>query len=170
MADSFVASVAIDNQDNKWFGTYGFYNDLINDLIHGGVSKFDGKEWTTYITSNSGLVVNGINAIAIDAQDNKWFGTNHGVSKFDNTRWTTYTTASGLVSDYVWVIEIDKQGNIWFGTTDGGVSKFDGKEWTTYNTSNSGLVDNGIKAIAIDAQDNKWFGTIHGVSKFDNTG
>jgi ligand-binding sensor domain-containing protein len=47
-----------------------------------GLSKFDNTNWTTYDTSNSGLVDNHVNAIAIDASRNKWFGTWGGVSRF----------------------------------------------------------------------------------------
>ncbi len=48
---------------------------VINGLeLIGGVSKFDGTNWTTYTTTD-GLAFNFVNAIAIDAQGNKWFGT-----------------------------------------------------------------------------------------------
>ena len=54
--------------------------------------------WTTYNTSNSELVSDHINAIAVDEEGNKWFGTNKGVSKFDGTTsWETYDTSDGLV-------------------------------------------------------------------------
>ncbi len=58
-----VYAIAIDAQGNKWFGTYG------------GVSKFDGTNWTNY-TLWMVFQNNYVWAIAIDAQDNKWFGTN----------------------------------------------------------------------------------------------
>jgi len=119
-------------------------------------------------TKDNGLASNDIYSIAIDAQGNKWFGTDAGVSKFDGTTWTNYTaTANGLAGNDVRSIAIDAQGNKWFGT-DAGVSKFDGTNWTTYTTAN-GLTSNSIRSIAIDAQGNKWFGTSGGVSKFDGT-
>jgi ligand-binding sensor domain-containing protein len=164
-----VTAIAIDSLCNKWFGTDG-----------GGVSKFDGTNWTTYTAANgtmpgiifgeNGLISIPVNTIAIDTQGNKWFGTSlYGVLKFDSTNWTTYDTHnSGLVGNFVSSIVIDAQGNKWFGTN-GGVSKFDGTNWTTYTTPNT------VHAIAIDAQGNKWFGTGFyydfegGVSKFDGT-
>ncbi len=97
------------------------------------MSKFDGTNWTTYNTKNSGLAENGINAIAIDSSGNKWFGTWNGVSKFDGTNWTTYNTSnSGLAYNYVHAIAIDASGNKWFGCTWLRVSKFDGTNWNTY--------------------------------------
>ncbi len=121
-----------------------------------------------------GLACNIVNAIAIDAQGNKWFGTGAnnvfcgGVSEFDGTHWTTYSQTDGLADDVVFAIAIDAQDNKWFGCGNrSGVSKFDGKTWTNYTTSNSGLIDNIVNAIAIDEQGNEWFGTASGVSKYD---
>ncbi len=97
-----------DPQGNKWFGG-------------GGVSEFNGTNWTDYDTANSGLVINGVRAIAIDAQGNKWFATSNGVSKFDGTHWTTHNPSnSGLYdknapfNDEVGSIAIDAHGNKWF--------------------------------------------------------
>jgi ligand-binding sensor domain-containing protein len=141
-------------------------------------------KWTTYNTSNSLLASNDVQAIAIDAKSNYWFGTSSGVTKFDSTSWVdstygsapkttnywthtswiTYTTADGLVGNDVIVITIDAQGNLWFGTyaNGGGVLKFDGVNWKNYTKY---LVNKHVDAIAIDAQGNKWFGTDSGVSK-----
>jgi ligand-binding sensor domain-containing protein len=124
----------------------------------------------------NGLASDHVSKIAIDAEGNKWFGTDGGVSKFDGTTWTTYTTEDGLANNDVYAIAIDAEGNKWFGCYSyvsnvgfiGGVSKFDGTTWTTYTTAD-GLASNVVSAIAIDAEDNKWFGTEAGVSRFDGT-
>ena len=133
------------------------------------------QTFTNYtVTSNSNtLASNFVNAIAIDAQGNKWFGTDHGVSKFDGSDWTNYTTSDGLASNNVNAIAIDAQGNKWIGTNGGGVSKFDGNTWTTYTTSD-GLAGNVVDAIAIDTYGNKWFGSRDGdygggITKFDGS-
>jgi hypothetical protein len=156
LAYNYVFFVAVDGSSNKWFGTTA-----------GGVSKFDGTNWTTYNTFNSGLVNDHILSIAIDSSGNKWFGTyGSGLSKFDGTNWTTYNTSnSGLTSDWVVSMAVDRSGNIWFSAY--GVDKFDGTNWTNYNRSNSGLISNAVTYIAIDSSNNKWFATWNGVSKFD---
>jgi ligand-binding sensor domain-containing protein len=126
------------------------------------------QKWINYTTAD-GLADNTVNAIAIDADGNKWFATElGGVSEFDGVHWTTYNTTNGLTSNRVRAIAIDAQGNKWFGTIGGGVSKFDGKNWTTYNTYN-GLPNNNVQSITIDALGNKWIATGAGVSKFDGT-
>ena len=73
------------------------------------MSKFDGVSFTTYLANTR------INAIAVDAQNNKWFGTNKGVTKYDGTNWTSYTKTDGLPSDSIYAIAIDTRGNKWFG-------------------------------------------------------
>ena len=106
-----------------------------------------------------------VTAIAVDKQNNKWFGTINGVSKFDGKNWTNYTTQDGLAGQKILTIAIDSEGHKWFGT-DTGVSMFDDKKWTTYTPEN-GLAGTCVYAIAIDKDGNKWFGTCNGASKFD---
>src|SRR5580698_1818920 len=117
---TFIWSIAIDAQGNKWFASAG-----------SGLLKFDGANWTTYDTSNSGLADNYPSVIAIDARGNKWIGSSgSGVSKFDGANWSIYdTTNSGLADNNIFGIATDAQNNIWFATL-GGISKFDGANWT----------------------------------------
>jgi ligand-binding sensor domain-containing protein len=100
----------MDPQGNKWFAT------------EYGISKFDGTNWTTYNTFNTAsLADDRYISVAVDSQNNKWFGTyDKGLSKFDGAAWTTYTCSnSGLAWDCVSAITVDAQGNKWFGTWSG---------------------------------------------------
>jgi len=111
-----ISKIAIDVEGIIWLVRSANYG--------GGIIKLDGTNEITYNTSD-GLASNDINAIAIDAKGNKWFGTNGGVSKLADTTWTNYTTEDGLVNDTIYAIAIDAEGNKWFGTP-GGVSKYSG--------------------------------------------
>jgi hypothetical protein len=130
IASDHVRAVAVDSTDVKWFGgcTDG-YDEWCGEIYRchaATVSRFDGVNWTSYIVGESGLVGTVVNAIAIDCEGNKWFGTKwYGVSKFDGTNWTTYDTSnSGLESNFITAIAVDNDCNIWFGTYGGGVSKY----------------------------------------------
>ncbi len=70
---------------------------------------FDGRGWTTYDTSKSGLANNTVLAIAENGAGKLWFGTNLGVSVNDGKKsWTTYDTInSGLDHSLVHGIAID---------------------------------------------------------------
>ena len=154
-----VLTIAIDEDNIKWIGTRD-----------GGLSHFDGTDWTVYDTGNSGLPSNEVLAIAIDEDNMKWIGTGGGgLARFDGTDWTVYDTEnSGLASNNVRAIAIDEDNIKWIGTS-GGLARFDGTDWTVYDTENSGLVSNNVRAIAIDEDNIKWIGTSDGLARFDGT-
>ncbi|MBN1293203.1 MAG: T9SS type A sorting domain-containing protein [Candidatus Latescibacteria bacterium] len=139
---------------------------------NGNVLKFEGDDWSnrTIYTPDDGLVSsNGIQSIAVDRNNVKWFGTSSGVSSFDGTEWKTYTTDDGLVKNNVTVIAVDRNNIKWFGT-DRGVSSFDGTVWETYTKNDeNGFLSNNILGIVVDSENNKWFATSKGISRFDGS-
>jgi|GEM_PF-4495054 len=122
--------------------------------------------WTSYTTSNSGLVNDCVYAIGIDPAGHKWFATAHGVSEFDGTNWNSYI--SQFPNPVVLCLAFDNAGNKWFGTNGGGVVKFDGVNWTVYDTTNSGLISNVVTALSTQGGI-IWCGTHNGASKFDGS-
>ncbi|MEO6301991.1 MAG: two-component regulator propeller domain-containing protein, partial [Bacteroidia bacterium] len=151
LANNIVSALAIDQNNNFWFGTWG-----------GGVSRFNGNQWTTFTQANY------VHVIKSDVTGNIWFGTASGLKKFDGNTWTNYTTSNGLAANSVFAITFDQANNKWFGTNAAGVSKFNGNAFTTYNTSN-GLIGNMVNASAIDNNGNLWIGTADGVSLYQAT-
>lgn len=120
-----VNIIYIDTFGVKWFGTPG------------GVSKFDGTNWTNYTTTN-GLINNDVREIYRDHYGNMWFGTLGGISRFDGTNWTNFTKQSNnLPSNNIRAIIEDKYGEIYCGGYDeGGLKKYNGLFWesTAYYT------------------------------------
>jgi hypothetical protein len=117
------------------------------------ISKFDGTNWTTYKSNEL------IRTVAIDSQQNKWFGKDCAtLYKFDGTNWTNYNTGGCIIASAV-----DKLGFQWFGGGNA-VHKFNGTNFTAFYSASY------IKAIVIDAQNNKWFATSGGgIFKFNDT-
>jgi len=148
LVNNIVTSIAIDPTNNLWFGTWG-----------GGVSKFNGANWTNYSQANY------VNVIKPDALGNIWFGTATDLKKFDGNNWTNYTTTNGLAANNVNAIVIDQYNDKWFGTNVAGVSKYNGSAFTTFNTSN-GLIGNQVNCSAIENNGNIWIGTLDGVSVY----
>lgn len=143
-----------------------FYKTFCIILLFSG-SIVKAQTFINYTTAN-GLPDDYIRGgVAVDTNNNKWFGTAAGVAKFDNTNWTVYSTANGLIDNYTSCIAVDKNNNIWVGTGLG-VSKFNGSTWTNY-TSSDGLIDNSVVYIATDIDGSVWFATTVGVSKFDGS-
>ncbi|MCW5906673.1 MAG: hypothetical protein KIS94_02355 [Chitinophagales bacterium] len=120
-------------------------------------------QWITYPLPIPNVDVN---AIAIDAQGNKWCATWKGVAKFNGSSWTSFDTSnSNLASNVVNSVAVIGS-EIWFATSKG-VSIFNGISWTTYNTANSGLINDDVTTITADKHGNKWLGTGNGISKFN---
>lgn len=126
------------------------------------------QSFTNYTTAD-GLINNTVNCLAVDANDNLWFGTQEGISFFDGTTWTNYDVNShpDLVNNTIRAIAIDSDGNLWFGT-DFGLSKYDGNTWTTYVEAD-GLADNRVRYINQSPNGDMWFANNDGMSVFDGT-
>ncbi len=60
----------IDRFDNVWFCT------------NYGLIKYDGNQWITYSTSNSGLPSNSVNDVAVDSEGKVWVATPNGLAVF----------------------------------------------------------------------------------------
>ncbi len=143
-----------DKEGNLWFGTQG-----------GGASRYDGKSFTTFTTTQK-LVSSTVSCLFQDKAGNIWFGTqNGGASKYDGKSFCSFTPAEGLASLNVRDITEDKAGNLWFSTRLG-ASKYDGKSFITFSTK-QGLPNNVVNSIVQDKAGNIWFCTTGGVSKYD---
>jgi signal transduction histidine kinase/sugar lactone lactonase YvrE len=108
-----VHEIIIDKKQNKW---------LSNDA--GGVTKFDGKTFTTY-TDKQGLRASGSLAAFEDTHGNLWFGTNEGLARYDGTSFKYFN--EGLPDKDISDIKEDLEGNIWTGGRMG-VSRMELKE------------------------------------------
>jgi hypothetical protein len=120
-----ILTWAVDGQSYLWIGTInGAY------YTQGGVpSDLSQLRFVCVVDLPVG---HRVNAIHVDAHDNKWFGTDEGVAVLDkNFVWVhVFETAgspdnrSGLVSNNVLAIASDaRTGDVWIGTTDG-LSRF----------------------------------------------
>jgi len=158
--------MARDVQGHMWFAL------MTNTYSGGGARKFDGRQWVSYTTGNSGLVSNNISAIYGAANGDVWFG--HVImgdqailSKLQGSTWVTYpTTMPGI--DFISSINSigqDTKGVMWFGAMNGAFS-YDGTTWRRYTTSD-GLASDEVQRIARDGQGRMWFQGMQGLSVFD---
>ncbi|MFQ5543353.1 MAG: two-component regulator propeller domain-containing protein [Nitrospiria bacterium] len=105
---NYVLDIAVDQNNVKWIGTWG-----------AGLSRFDGKKWTTYTAGNGTIGGNFVHVLEVDPEGNLWAGTDGGVTRFDGKNWKTYTTDDGLLHNDVFSIAFDRKGSKYFGTWTG---------------------------------------------------
>ena len=153
LAHNVVNAIYQDTFGLLWFGT------------HGGISRFDGKEFVN-LTIKDGLVNNWVWTIYQSDDGMMWFGTEYGVLCYDGESFTTFGIEDGLVDKGVNVIYRTSDGSLWFGTYDG-VFRFDGNALTNITTKD-GLVYDEVYSICEDTDGAIWFGTWNGVSRYSN--
>ena len=137
----------LDLQANTWdyydLSTYGFgwggTVDLLVDrqnhvwaaTIGSGLNRWDGKEWTSYRVSNSGLPQNNVNRILEGPDGTLWMGcslpTEPGgvIASFDGETWKTYNPSmSGYSGAEALTLAMDAEKRLWIGTTISGIDIF----------------------------------------------
>ncbi len=81
-----VASVSQGDDGLVWAGTYF------------GINRFDGRSWSSYSKTDSGLVSDFVNYVLAEGRG-AWLATDSGLAYFDGTTWTTYRAAHERASD-----------------------------------------------------------------------
>ena len=156
LLSNYITSINIAPDGTKWFGTW-----------LGGVTEYNGIQWTTYTKSN-GLAGENVYSIAFESSGVSWFGTEGGLSRYDSTIWTNYSIDNGLPVNKVTALAVDSLNNKWIGTWGGGLVKYDDSTFVTYTKAN-GLADNYINQVNFDTAGNIWAATNSGISVFDGT-
>lgn len=147
-----------------WFGTTK------------GISRFDGKNWTTFDNERNGFSSESILSIAGDGQGTLWFGTEAGgILIYKGAAWDSLKTEDGLVHNTVYALVYDaRKGVLWCGTH-GGVTRVAGDEKRTFTTLTSGLpsnivfapfLENAINTAKNDTASILWFGTFTGAARY----
>lgn len=106
-----VVALAVGEDGRVWAGTWG-----------GGLSVYDGKEWSTY-TMWDGLAGNYILSLTKGPKNGVWVGTGKGLVWFDGKETYLYRMQEGLFSNVVRSFSRESATDLWVGGV-GGVSHF----------------------------------------------
>ncbi len=134
-----------------------------------GIIKIDNDQITVFNDDNSPFSGNNFHTVAVDKNNNKWFGgETSGLVKFDDLTWTIYdVNNSGLISNTIQDITADKLGNIWL-TSGESVQVFDGTNWNLYKPSDYGSPNDRVNALRGDEIGNVWASLFfNGFAKID---
>ena len=165
LCSDYIDCITVDSTGNIWLGTGIGKGDRFHaGNEQGGVSCFDGKNFTNYTTAQ-GLVSNALYNIAIDKKGTLWF-SGQGICQYDGKKFTCYdTTNHQLPTIFEFGLFPDMKGNIWIKTVVG-IWIYNGKSFSKFDE----LFSNNIRSIAEDEKGTMWFGTVQGqLIKFNGT-
>ncbi|HNW49882.1 MAG TPA: DUF362 domain-containing protein [Prolixibacteraceae bacterium] len=138
IASEKVNKIFVDSFDVKWFGT------------DKGISRYDGKNWTTIDKSNylRDNTVNDIQYEKTKSGNEIWVATNGGLSVMSYnvdgiTAATTYYvggTESGIINDTVTAVGVDVNHVKWASTPQG-ISILGNKGWKSTTSFTNGMMD-----------------------------
>ena len=142
--------MAFDHKNALWLGT------------DSGLVKYDSTSWTVYTPENSPMELFWIWAVAVDKDNNVWFGNgNHdvgGLMCLSGNEWKLFTPEnSSLKSSIIYDILIDSSNTIWVGT-ESGLARIYGNSWKIYDRSNSILPYIWIDDLGLDMEGKIWVG------------
>lgn len=158
---SGLSCFVIDNNGNKWMG---FNNNSAGTHICPQLMRFNGTAWDTF----PHIPGKKVNALAIDAQNNIWVGSDSGLVKFNGTTYTTFNISnSNIVSDKI-ISLASGNGNVYIGTQSG-LSVFNGTTFTNYNHTTNGMKSDTVYCIAVENTNTIWLGNKYGLDKFNGT-
>lgn len=148
--------LVIDNLGNKWVG-FNSGAPSAYELIRYNDTLFDAF---THIPSHK------VNAIAVDALNNLWLGTDSGLVMFDGITLTKYSMfTSNIPSNHIISVACGG-GKVYVGTNNG-LSVFNGSNFTNYNTT-SGMSNDTVLCITYESSSVIWLGNAKGLEKFNN--
>lgn len=105
---NYIVALEVDAAGRVWAGTWG-----------GGVSRFDGRRWQSYTTSE-GLPGNHVFALHLDPKGELWVGTNNGLTRWQNGKFAkAMTTADGLFANNIFAMTSTPDGSLWVGSYGG---------------------------------------------------
>lgn len=140
---------------------------------HGGLSRYDGKHWTSY-TVHDGLLADRVEELAAPSGDEVWFlyWDSLGVTRLKlqngKPQFTHFNKKDGLPSLNVYMLGRDREGHIWVGG-DQGVARIAGDRSLRRYAHSDGLLWDDLSAGGFWEEEDGTllFGTSGGLARFN---
>ena len=152
LPQSQVYGMIQDSRGLLWLGTKG-----------GGLSKFNGKEFTTF-TKEEGLSGDQIYALFEDSKHNIWIGTGDGITHYNGITFTKHPISKK--KDIVVSAIAEDNKNIIWAATNAGLYYYENKQWVAFISNNTKLKYN-ISCLFVDSNGVIWTGNDNGLFKID---
>ncbi len=157
LSHNAVRHIVQDKHGLLWIGTFG------------GINRFDGYQFKSYLSSSSGLETlrnDDITALLYDEdEDIMWIGTRMGLSMLNmrTYRFKTFlpnsNNTAGIPDKEIRAVFKDRFNRIWIGTKTQGFGIFDPKNEKFKKINITGFEY--VKVITEDSHGNIWLGTLN---------
>lgn len=124
LGENFIWDIKEDWEGNLWLATNG-----------GGVSRFDGKSFTTFDTSD-GLASNIVQHIVTARDHTIWFGTENGLTRFKDGVFTTMQLGGLPHTQSIYALLEDDYGSLLIGRRHTGLEVLMSDSLHTFPTKN----------------------------------
>jgi hypothetical protein len=130
--------------------------------------KYNGLQGDTFPAFNTLSASNKVYALAVDAGNTLWIGSNMGLTKYNGISFTTYNTGNtNLVSDTI--ISLACVGSNVYAGTRKGLAVFNGTSFTNYNHAANGMKSDTVNCITTESGSAIWLGNNYGLEKFNGS-
>lgn len=144
-----IRSMIEDREQNLWVGTDG--NGLIR-LRH---------RYLSTLSTEDGLVSDGIHAVTGDGQNGAWIASASGLSHWQNGKITTYGKKDGLLDNFIKALSPARDGGLWVGTAPG-LTYYKGGKFTVL-VNRDGFIKGETTALLETADGRLWIGSEYGL-------
>ena len=128
LSNNYVTNITQDKQGYIWIAT------------ESGLSRFDGRNFTTYTDNDSDLISNALNVLLYDEEENAlWIGRKDGLSKLDCTTYQfTNNIADSIASNVVALAHSANHKGIWITNHYGGTIYYEKqtKQFSSFSHKN----------------------------------
>jgi ligand-binding sensor domain-containing protein len=145
-----IATVAVGTDGAVWCG---------HGIEDGGLSKFDGGEWTNYRAADTGGLGRYPVLSIMAGPGGKVCAGADGVACYDGETWRWYPAESGMGTPVALSLAREPDGTLWIGGS--GVTSYDGEEWRHYSFGEMGIDttgEHGATSLAVAPDGTLWVG------------
>jgi ligand-binding sensor domain-containing protein len=166
---SEVDNFSEDSQGNIWMGHYATAHHP-----KGGVTKFDGSNWT-HFDQDDGIPQAGAWYTYAASDDKIYYSTRDSMMVYDDGSWNHFTNDNTRFPlRGVTIITENRDGDLVIGAdpgadlTGGGIHTYNGTSWEFMsNHTDGGLFSNIIFGADVDTAGNVWVSGFYGAAKYD---
>lgn len=148
-----LSEITTDKKNNLWFST------------NQGILERKGNKWIHYTTTNSPLLCDTVNFIAVAPDNTKWIVTKLGINLLNdssgNLKWDSLNDPNYPAFFYTKSTTFDESGRAWLGTWHGKLIRYDRGILDTPEVFKNNTIESTlpISQLVFDVYGNLWAGT-----------